>query len=352
MKALATMAAVLAAPALLSPAAAGSPLKPQRLYNGVGKPLVVTAEVPRGAAATVALLDAGGKVIAPPRNLQPGEVDLGELLPAVWSLTEAAYAQCEVAGRPFGSALVVQPMLSRLPPRTETARRADGTPYTRIVGWGEEPSAEDRGPGPQRTFSGLRVYPERDVVLHTTRGDIRLAMRPDEAPNTVWNFLHLVEGGFYDGLTFHRIVPLTRDGEPFVIQGGDPTGAGDGGPGYWLPIEPSALPHDFGVISMARSDDPDSAGSQFFICLSRAGTSRLDGQYCSFGYAVDGAAAIQDIAGVVLADVATGRPVRPPVVQRAELVPAPSRIPGRGRPDRRVERIEPAVQPQPDRKPR
>jgi peptidyl-prolyl cis-trans isomerase B (cyclophilin B) len=198
------------------------------------------------------------------------------------------------------------------------------------------------------------VYPDRDVVLHTTEGAIIVAMRPDEAPNTVWNFLHLAQGGYYDGVTFHRVVPLTRQGDPFVIQGGDPSGTGEGEPGYWLPIEPSTLPHDFGVISMARGDEPDSAGGQFFFCLSRAGTARLDGQYCAFGYAVDGADTIRAIATVELADVASGRPAEPPIVTGITLVPAPPRTPGAGRPDRPVSetRPPPVVETQPDRIPR
>jgi peptidyl-prolyl cis-trans isomerase B (cyclophilin B) len=201
-------------------------------------------------------------------------------------------------------------------------------------------------------FSGFRASIEQDVVLHTTHGDIRIALRPDEAPNTAWNFRELVAAGFYDGTIFHRIVPLDRRGLPFVIQGGDPTASptgqpagGDGGPGYWLPLEPSELPHDFGVISMARSDHPDSAGSQFFFALSREGTARLDGQYCAFGYAVDGADVIRAIAEVELADVAAGRPRNPPVVTSAVLVPAPPRTPGAGRPDGPVSAIPPPSRP-------
>ena len=174
------------------------------------------------------------------------------------------------------------------------------------------------------------------MILHTTKGDIRIAMKPDEAPNTAWNFLELARGGFYRDVAFHRVVKLDRNGLPFVIQGGDPTATGDGGPGYWLPIEDSHLSHDFGVISMARSDDPDSNGSQFFFCLSREGTKRLDGQYCSFGYAVDGTQTIKAIAEVELADVEAGRPVDPPLIRSAELIPAPPRRPNHGRPDSRI----------------
>ena len=177
-------------------------------------------------------------------------------------------------------------------------------------------------------------------------------MRPDHAPNTVWNFLRLSDGGFYDGVTFHRIVPFLRSGEPFVIQAGDPTGTGNGGPGYWLPIEPSELPHDFGVISMARDLPVDSAGRQFFFCLSRAGTSALDGHYCSFGYAVEGAETIQTIAAVELDDVARGVAVDPPVIHLAELVPAPPRTPGQGRPDQPIFAQSDAIKPRPPRVPR
>ena len=163
---------------------------------------------------------------------------------------------------------------------------------------------------------------DQDAVIATNEGDIRVAFRPDVAPNTVWNFRELASGGFYHNTTFHRIVPMTSKGHPFVIQGGDPTGTGSGGPGYWLPIENSDLPHDVGVVSMARAGDPDSAGSQFFFCLSRAGTARLDGQYCSFGETIDGEDVIQKIAATPLADPASGKPVTPPTIHSITLVPA------------------------------
>ena len=154
-------------------------------------------------------------------------------------------------------------------------------------------------------------------------------------------FVEVARKGFYDGTIVHRIVPADRNGQPFVIQGGDPTGTGDGGPGYDLPLEPSRLPHDFGVVSMARNDWPDSAGSQWFVCLSREATARLDGQYCAFGYAVEGADAIVKIAAGEVADLATGRPKSPESVLRASVQPAPALIPGKGRPDARVTRPAP-----------
>ena len=341
---------------LVAPPGLPAPLQVDRLYHGGGSSLSVTVGPVDVEQVELALLAADGSLLGPVVAVTPGRVDVSTLLPEVHGLRRACYLQCIAGGEPVGSALVIQPLLSRVAPRTEQARRPDGTSYTRIVGWGPPPDEDDAEPveQPAPVSAGLRVYRDRDVVLQTTHGDIVVAMRPDVAPNTVWNFMHLAEGGYYDGVTFHRVVPLTRQGHPFVIQGGDPSGTGEGEPGYWLPIEPSEMAHEFGVISMARGDAPDSAGGQFFFCLSRAGTARLDGQYCAFGYAVDGANTIRVIAAVELADVASGRPADPPVVTRAELIPAPPRTPGVGRPDRPVSeaRAPPPVETQPDRIPR
>ena len=142
---------------------------------------------------------------------------------------------------------------------------------------------------PLRT--GLRLIPDQLVVIRTDYGEITVQMRWDAAPHTAEHFLKLSQNGYYRDVIFHRIVPYTGNGDPFVIQAGDPSGTGNGGPGTWLPMERSTLPHDFGVISMARDNDPDSAGSQFFLCLSREGTARLDGSYTSFGETLSGAGA-------------------------------------------------------------
>ncbi len=347
---------------------AESPLAADWLYNPLDRPVMVTI-TPREAVGTMklALLTADGSEIANPVEIQPGWLDLAETLPDIWRLNQAAFLQLMVDEEPIGAALVLQPMLARMVPTTEDALSPNGTKYTRITGWrdellpppppvesdeaegGRDPEAADEivPPGNDRLLTGLRIYPDRDVILHTTQGDIRLAMRPDHAPNTAWNFIKLCEGGFYRDIPFHRVVPLTRDGDPFVIQAGDPSGTGNGGPGYWLPIEPSGLTHDLGVISMARDADPDSAGSQFFICLSRKGTARLDGHYCAFGYAVAGRETILAIADVELADLAEGRPANPPVIQSVELLPAPPRAPGAGRPDQRI-RVEAVPLPEKD----
>ncbi len=353
----------------------------EHLYNAANRPVMVKLEAPHVGKISLALIDADAALITEKVSIRPGRIDLAEQFPALWEIRAASYLQLLIDDEPVGSALVLQPMLSRMIPiTTQGPVRPGGSITTRIDGWYDElhpppPPPEvlsntesvdetngqaasvDEVPQstndqPQRLLSGLRIYPERDVILRTSKGDIRLAMRPDHAPNTVWNFLELCKGGFYDGVTFHRIVPYLRSSEPFVIQSGDPTGTGNGGPGYWLPIEPSKLAHDFGVISMARDLPVDSAGSQFFICLSRAGTAALDGHYCSFGYAISGAETIQAIASVELDDVARGIAVDPPAIHVAQLVPAPGRTPGIGRPDRPLFAQSETIDPRPPRVPR
>ncbi|MCD7770154.1 MAG: peptidylprolyl isomerase [Oscillospiraceae bacterium] len=125
-------------------------------------------------------------------------------------------------------------------------------------------------------------------------GVIKAELYPDIAPNTVNNFISLVNANFYDGLIFHRVIP------GFMIQGGCPQGNGTGGPGYEIPGEFAAngyqndLRHTRGVLSMARAMDPDSAGSQFFIMHQDA--PRLDGQYAAFGQVLEGMDVVDRIA--------------------------------------------------------
>ncbi len=139
-------------------------------------------------------------------------------------------------------------------------------------------------------------------------GTITIELYPDMAPNTVANFVNLIEEGFYDGLTFHRSVP------GFVLQGGDPNGDGTGGPGYTIAGEFSSngytkntLSHTRGIISMARSQDNDSAGSQFFIVLDDSATYSLDGLYAGFGMVTEGMDIIDEIvANEEIANDVTG----------------------------------------------
>ena len=125
---------------------------------------------------------------------------------------------------------------------------------------------------------------------------IRLELYPEIAPITVENFLDLVNKGFYNGLSFHRIIP------GFMIQGGDPSGNGTGGPGYKIKGEFKSngvnndIKHERGVISMARAFDPNSAGSQFFLMHKDA--PHLDGEYAAFGKVIEGLETVDEIASV------------------------------------------------------
>lgn len=135
------------------------------------------------------------------------------------------------------------------------------------------------------------------VTITMTNGDVMKAeLYPEIAPNTVNNFISLVQKGFYDGLIFHRVIP------GFMIQGGDPKGTGMGGPGYSIKGEfdmngvKNSLKHTRGVLSMARSMMPNSAGSQFFIM--HADAPHLDGQYAAFGKLVEGEDVLDSIASI------------------------------------------------------
>jgi peptidyl-prolyl cis-trans isomerase B (cyclophilin B) len=131
-------------------------------------------------------------------------------------------------------------------------------------------------------------YPK--AVISTEHGDITVELWNDVAPKHVENFLKLGRDGFYSNLTFHRVIP------GFVIQGGCPRGDGTGGPGWNVDAEFNDRKHVEGTLSMARSTDPNSAGSQFFICLSREQCQHLDGQYTAFGQVIDGIDAVRAIA--------------------------------------------------------
>ena len=155
------------------------------------------------------------------------------------------------------------------------------------------------------------------VTLDTSAGTIRLALDSAAAPGHVRNMVALAQSGFYDGVGFHRII------KGFMIQGGCPEGTGTGGPGYRIAAEFNDTPHEPGVLSMARTSDPDSAGSQFFICLERV--PHLDGQYTAFGRTADA----ESLAVVkAIGAVPTGRgdrPVEPVVIRKATVTKTPKR---------------------------
>ncbi|MFF3100216.1 peptidylprolyl isomerase [Viridibacillus arvi] len=145
------------------------------------------------------------------------------------------------------------------------------------------------------TSSYASEVKEKPVVTITMENDQKIVMEldPEVAPNTVANFVSLVKEGFYDGLIFHRVIP------GFMVQGGDPTGNGTGGPDYAIKGEFLAngfennLKHDRGVVSMARSQDPNSAGSQFFIMVDTS--EQLDGEYAAFGKVTEGMDVVDEI---------------------------------------------------------
>lgn len=129
----------------------------------------------------------------------------------------------------------------------------------------------------------MTIDPSKEYIatLKTVRGDVKIRLRPDLAPQHVNSFVFLANDGFYDGVTFHRVLP------GFVAQAGDPTGSGSGGPGYTIPGEFSQTEKFArGSLGMARTSDPDSAGSQWFI--NYAPTPSLDGEYTIFGEVTEG----------------------------------------------------------------
>jgi peptidyl-prolyl cis-trans isomerase B (cyclophilin B) len=128
------------------------------------------------------------------------------------------------------------------------------------------------------------------AIIHTSKGKMEAELFATETPITVTNFSSLAKDGFYDGLTFHRVLP------DFVIQGGCPKGTGVGGPGYTIDCETSAdkQHHDRGVLSMAHAGK-NTGGSQFFVCHSRNNTSHLDGAHTCFGKVTEGLDVIDDI---------------------------------------------------------
>jgi peptidyl-prolyl cis-trans isomerase B (cyclophilin B) len=165
------------------------------------------------------------------------------------------------------------------------------------------------------------------AVIKTSEGEMVAEFWSDVAPKTVENFKKLATSGFYDGTAFHRIV------KGFMIQGGDPLTKdlanearyGTGDPGYKIKAEFNKKSHERGVLSMARSSDPDSAGSQFFICL--ANVSRLDNQYTTFGKVIKGDDVLEKIGDTPVTMSSSGeksKPTKRVTVESIKIVPADS----------------------------
>jgi peptidyl-prolyl cis-trans isomerase B (cyclophilin B) len=310
--------------ALAAALPAAAQLTPVRAYYGVNRAMPMNVAIPKDAEgdATIELHHWGEPAAVASASVTKGGVDVAALFPQLWTQTpRVLYAQLAIDGKPIGPAVVMQPL-------TVPSKAVIYSPELRQV-WSVDPTTGKANfeaktgdivySTPLKSFAGFRAWVDQNVVFVTDLGEIEFRMRPDQAPNTVWNLLELVRGGFFTDIQVHRIVPRTPAGAPFVIQFGDPTGSGDGAPGYAIDLEPSKLPHDFGVLSMARDDDPDTNGSQVFICLSREGTQRLDGKYTAFAEAVRGTEAILGLAKVET-DPKTQKPLRPPVVESARLI--------------------------------
>lgn len=346
----------LAAVASVEPPAAAAPdrgasIESVATFNPRGRPIVIRwpATLPitgftlyRGISQRIDTAPLPASALEP-RDDSAGvrEADLAELFPRLAAASPPAVladvqssavllVQAEGADGPIGSPLVLEPMVA--PPRAVAAdQRGFNVRFIPPVGGGVGGAGGAGGKAGEAYFSGWRVYPLRQAELETALGTLRLALRPDAAPRTARHFEDLVARGFYDGLTFHRVVgpsdaarPGSPESEGFLIQGGDPLGTGEGGPGFTLPLEPSTLPHELGTVSMARLNAPDSAGSQFFITLSKQNGRGLDGSYAAFARVLldaGGAELLQKLARVAVGP--DDRPLEPLVIKRARLVPAP-----------------------------
>jgi peptidyl-prolyl cis-trans isomerase B (cyclophilin B) len=188
-------------------------------------------------------------------------------------------------------------------------------------------AAEIRGEEKKETTPMNDTNKKEVAVIKTSEGEMVAEFWSDVAPNTVENFKKLAKAGFYDGTAFHRIV------KGFMIQGGDPLTKdlknearfGTGDPGYKIKAEFNKKSHVRGVLSMARSSDPDSAGSQFFICLGDV--SRLDGQYTTFGKLIKGDDVLGKIGDTEVTMSGSGeksKPTKRVTVESIKIVPADS----------------------------
>ena len=186
----------------------------------------------------------------------------------------------------------------------------------------ESPAANANG-CPTSQPAALAAGEQRQIVMTTSMGEITLLVEADLSPIAVGNFVALAECGFYNNVIFHRIAYM-QDGTPFVIQGGDPTGTGMGGPGYQIKDEPVTGEYARGVLAMARTAAPDSQGSQFFIILDDGAQPPLESArtYAILGQVTTGMDVVDAIAGVERD--AEDRPVVPVTILSTTVsTPAP-----------------------------
>lgn len=206
----------------------------------------------------------------------------------------------------FGAILLIGMLAGCQSKEADKEKELAETPETDDKPAESKPSFESAMTGSYKTGS----IPEVTMTMENG-GEVIIELYPEAAPNTVNNFISLVEEGFYDGLIFHRVIP------GFMIQGGDPDGVGTGGPGYGIKGEfasngyDNPILHERGVLSMARSGQPDSAGSQFFIMHDVS--AQLDGDYAPFGEVIKGIEVVDEIAGGEIA--ANDKPVNDQVIK-------------------------------------
>lgn len=371
----------------LAPRTAIAQIVPNYLYSGVNRPIPVAVSFPivdpgdsappdanrpltvsppappdGAVGGEIRLIDPDSGVIVASSPVTAGDHDLAALFPVIWTgSAPVVYAQLYRDGVSIGAPLIIQRLTTppvandRLTATVRDAAAADAQPLLRQLlsfsadfrrSLREEVHVE---PASSPTLTGVRTWVDQHIILRTTLGDLTLQLRPDAAPNTSWHILELARGGFYRDTSVHRVVATDGRGLPFVIQLGDPTGTGRGDPGFFADFEPSSLRHDFAVVSMARrTTDPNTGGSQFMICLSRAGCAEFDGAYTAFGEIVGGAQTLAQIettpVGVRDTENPTSpkdRPLDPPRITEVLVVDAPpiGKRPGR------ISRVEaPAVE--------
>ncbi len=310
-----------------------------RVYFGIARAIPMKVVVPDTAKGQprLQLLEPVTGNLVESADAAAGAVNLAEKFPTLWTTSSPRllYLQLTVGDTPIGAPVVLQPLVS-----PDYATRVDGAGNPQ---W-------QRG---RKIYSGIRAYTDKHILFDTSKGQVQIALRPDMAPNTVWTFRGLVEGGYYTDVIFHRIADLNADSTIDILQVGDPGAsnpetAGQGGPGFNFDLEPSTLQHDLGVISMARTNDPNTNGSQIFLCLNRSGTSFLDGKYTAFGKAVAGDDVLRSI-GTVQTNPQNSRPVDPPMIKSATLVDAPP-ITAAAKPDTKPDAAKPtAPTPTPDK---
>jgi cyclophilin family peptidyl-prolyl cis-trans isomerase len=277
-------------------------LFPSKTWFSPDQAMTVLVRAPQGQAIVLALTDFTGKpieAVAPTEITGEQTIDLKRMYQTI--LTPNTYVLWAV-------------------PRGKTVREFVGTPLVINV---RQDRRRDAPPGAMV----IKIEPLSYATLSTEKGDATIVFYYDVAPHTVANFVNLSRGGFYDGLTFHRIVP------GFIVQGGDPRGDGTGGPGYTIDAEFSDRELREGCIAMARQVDPleaqgalpryefaNTAGSQFFICLNYDRTKQLDRRYTNFGRVTDGMSAIQSLASPAAEahDQPTTQPIRSITIHSVE----------------------------------